>query len=292
MSNIKSIYRSPEAKRKVLELYEKKAKSLDFPYQEKDIATSFGNTRVLISGNKEGKKLVLFHGVHAGSPLALESIRNLQSSFHIYTIDTIGQATKSAETTINIKDDSFAIWADEVLDNLSITKADFLGVSYGAFILQKLITHRPQRVNSCIFIVPAGLANGDLWPSLTKLTLPLIRFQKTKKDEDLWKFIRHFVPQDDQYMFDFQKAILLGVHMDYRRPGILQKKDVAHFTNPVYMIVADNDVFFPAKKAVKQARNVFNNLKEVHVLKNCKHMPNPSHFPEIEEKIRTWIDQA
>ena len=272
-----------------MELYERKAKNLGFPYQEKDVTTSYGTTRVIISGNEDAKKLVLFHGVHAGSPLALESIRNLQSSFHIYAIDTIGQATKSAETTINIKDDSFAVWAGEVLDKLSITKADFIGVSYGAFILQKLITHRPRKVNNCVFIVPAGLANGDLWPSLTKLTLPLIRFQITKKDKDLRKFIRPFVPEGDEFMFDFQKAILLGVHMDYRRPGILQKKDVAHFDKPVYLIVADDDVFFPAEKTVKQARHVFRNLKEVYTLKNSKHMPHHSHFPEIEKKIMTWI---
>ncbi|HAD97388.1 MAG TPA: hypothetical protein DCG19_08270 [Cryomorphaceae bacterium] len=292
MSNKKSIYRSPEARRKVLALYESKAKNLDFPYREEDVHTSFGHTRVIISGNEQAKKLVLFHGVHAGSPLALESISSLQNHFHIYAIDTIGQATKSAETTLNIKDDSLAVWADEVLTELGITKAGFIGVSYGGFILQKLITHRPEKVNTCIFIVPGGLANGNFWPSLIQLTLPLIRFKITRKDVDLRKFIHSFVPEDDPYMFHFQKAILLGVHMDYRRPGILQKQQVSHFTKPVYLIVADNDVFFPAHKTVKQARKVFNNLREVHMLKNCRHMPHPSHFPEIEQKIKIWLTQA
>ena len=286
---MKNIYKSEKAKLEILSLYEQKAKSLDFPFQEKDIETTFGRTRVLISGNEKGKDLVLFHGIHAGSPLTLESIKNLQKDFKIYAIDTIGQATKSAETTINIKDDSFARWADEVLEQLQINKADFIGISYGAYILQKLITHKPNRVNNCIFVVPSGLANGNLWPSLTKLSLPLFRFLRTQKDEDLRKFVQHFIPEDDEYMFAFQRAILTGLHMDYRRPQILQKKDVNHFTNAVFIIAAEDDIFFPAEKSIKQARKVFTNLKEVYLLKNCKHMPHKSQFHEIENKLKEWL---
>jgi len=287
---MKSIYKTPKDKENVLALYDQKLKSLDFPFIEKDVETAYGRTRVIISGNEKGKKIVLFHGIHAGSPLSLESIKNLQKIYRIYAIDTIGQATKSAETTINIKDNSFALWADEVLEKLSIEKADFIGVSYGAYILQKLIIHRPQKVGECIFIVPSGLANGKLWTSLKNLSLPLIRFQITKKDEDLRKFVRHFIPNDDDYMFAFQRAILTGLHMDYRRPQILQKKDVEHFTNPVYIIAADDDIFFPANKAIVRAKKVFKNLKEIHLLKNCKHMPDKSHFVEIEDKLKKWIN--
>lgn len=287
---MKGIYKTPHDKEKILALYEEKLKSLDFLFMEKDVETAFGRTRVIVSGNDKGKKIVMFHGIHAGSPLSLECIKNLLEVYKIYAIDTIGQATKSAETKINIKDNSFALWADEVLDGLSIEYADFIGISYGAYILQKLITHQPQKVGKCIFIVPGGLANGDFWPSLKNLSLPLIKFQITIKDKNLKKFLRHFVPEDDKFMFAFQRAILTGLHMDYRRPQILQKGDVEHFTNPVYIIVADDDIFFPAEKVFAQAEKVFKNLKEVHYLKNCKHMPNPSHFVEIENKIRQWID--
>lgn len=287
---MKSIYKTPKDKENVLALYDKKLKSLDFPFIEKDIETAYGRTRVIISGNDKGKKIVMFHGIHAGSPLSLESIKNLQKIYKIYAIDTIGQATKSAETTINIKDNSFALWADEVLENLSIEQADFIGISYGAYILQKLITHKPEKVGKCIFIVPSGLANGDFWASLKKLTIPLIKFQITKKDKDLRKFLYHFIPEDDAYMFAFQRAILTGLHMDYRRPQILQKKNIEHFTKPVYIIAADNDVFFPADKAIARAKKVFKNLKDVHLLKNCKHMPDKSHFIEIENKLKTWIN--
>lgn len=233
--------------------------------------------------------MVLFHGVHAGAPLTLEAIKKLRSKYSIYAIDTIGQATKSEETVLNIKDDSFAIWADEVLEKLEIERANFIGISYGGFILQKLITHRPTRVAKCILVVPAGLANGNFWPSFTKLSIPLVRFLISKKDKDLRSFLKAFVHEDDTYMFEFQKAILLGVHMDYRKPAILKLSQVKGFKSPVYLMVADDEIFFPAEKTIQKAKEVFENLQEVYVLKDCKHMPHHSQFEEIQNKIDTWI---
>ena len=286
---MKSIYKTPQAKIAIMGLYDKKLRSLNFPLEVKDVDTSFGNTSVIVTGNPKGKPIVLFHGVHAGSPLTVESVKGLLATYQFFAIDTIGQATKSAETTINIKDDSFAVWADEVLDNLAITRADFIGISYGAYILQKLMAFKPSKVGKCILIVPSGLSNGSFWPSLVKLTLPLIKYLITKKDKDLIKFTKSFIQEDDSYMQEFQKAILIGLHMDYRRPQILRHEQVEHFTNPVYIIAAENDVFFPAKKAIAQAKKVFKNLKEVYILKNCKHMPYGTQLIEIENKIREWI---
>lgn len=286
---MKSIYKSSQAREEILLFYDQKAQSLNFPFTEKDVLTSFGKTRVLISGKEGGKVIVVFHAIHAGAPLTMECIKNLEKDYKIYAIDTVGQATKSAETTINPKDDSFALWADEVLEKLNIEKADFIGVSYGAFIIQKLIKHKQHKIGKCIFVVPCGFANSDPWSSLTKLILPQVKFQLTKKESDLRKFLRSFAPEDDKFMFEFQRAILKGMHLDYKRPPILQKKDVEGFSNPVYLIVADEDIFYPAQKCINQAKLVFQNVGDVHILKGSKHVPHNKYFEEIEKKIHEWL---
>ncbi len=285
-----TIYKSEEAKKTVLSLYDEKLQSLKIPYQEIDVNTSFGTTRIIKTGNENGKKIVLFHGINAGAPLTLEAVLDLRKRYLLFAIDTIGQATKSAETVLNIHDDSYAIWAEEVLNQLSIQKANFIGISYGSYILQKLVTHRPQKVSKCIFVVPSGLVNGAVLPSLFKLSLPLMRFMITKKDKHLQSFTKAFVPSNDTFMFRMQKALLLGVKIDFRRPHLLKAKDVEHFTKPVYMIVADSDIFFPGDAAVKRAKKIFPNLKATHFLKNCKHMPHKKDFDEIQVKLKEWID--
>ncbi len=286
----KSIYKSTEAKARIHALYQERLKSLNFPFETFDISSQYGRTRVMKTGNPAGKKVVFFHGVHAGSPLTLETVAGLRDSYELIALDTPGQATMSEEHEIELKDDSFALWADEVLSKMGIDEADFVGISYGAFILQKLITHRPQKVRQCILIVPSGLANGDLWPSLKKLTWPLLKFLMSKKDKHLKAFVKQFVPEEDEFMFRFQREILTGMNMDYRRPNILQEKDVASFNKPVYLMVAEHDVFFPAQKTITKAKEVFSNLIEVHCLKDSKHMPAASQFMEITTRLKAWID--
>ncbi|RLD27614.1 MAG: hypothetical protein DRI54_00775 [Bacteroidetes bacterium] len=286
---MRSIYKNRKAKQDLMNLYNEKLLSLNIDYTEIDVETQFGKTRIIRTGKPGGKQIVLFHGINAGAPLTLEAVKELGDTYTLFAIDTIGQATKSSETALNIKGNSYAIWADEVLTKLNIQKANIIGVSYGAYILQKLISYYPQRVEKCIFIVPSGIVNGKLWESLTKLTFPLLRFMITKKDKHLQAFIKSFVPQEDEFMFRMQKLLLTGVNIDYRRPTLLKKSDVEHFDNPVYMIVASDDIFFPGEEIAKRSKLIFKNLKEIYFLKTSKHMPSKSSYPEIQSKINGWI---
>jgi pimeloyl-ACP methyl ester carboxylesterase len=288
---MKPLYKNLEAKAQLMRLYEEKLASLGVDYEEVDIMSSYGNTRVIITGNKKGKPIVLFHGINAGAPLTLEAVKELREDYLLYAIDTIGQATKSDETRLDIHDDSFALWAAEVLHNLNIKEAYFIGISYGAFILQKLISHRPDLVSKCVFVVPGGIVNGKFMESMIRLTFPLVRFLITKKDSDLLKFSKAFVPDGDEFMLRLQKALLLGLNMDYRRPALLKENDVRDFGSPTYMIVADDDVFFPGLQAIDRAKSLFKNFKEAYVIQNCKHMPDKGHYPEIQQQIKIWLAQ-
>ncbi|MCK0159439.1 alpha/beta fold hydrolase [Allomuricauda sp. F6463D] len=287
---MKSIYKNEKAKKAIMSLYDEKLSSLNIDYVALDIETQFGNTRVIKTGNSKGKPIILFHGINAGAPLTLEAVKELRDDYQLFAVDTIGQATQSAETVLNIKDDSYALWADEVVEKLNIENANYIGISYGAYILQKLITHKPKTVDKCIFIVPSGLVNGNFWESLTKLSFPLIRFMITKKDHHLKAFTKAFVPENDEFMFKMQKLLLLGVKIDYRRPILLTKKDVLHFKKPIFIMVASDDIFFPGKGAEKRSREIFSNLKEVYFLKNTKHMPSKETYPEIQMKIKEWLN--
>ena len=284
-----AIYKNKQAKIDLMNLYDQKLQSLLIAYENIDINTKFGSTRVVKAGNDNGKKIVLFHGYNAGAPLTLEAVTGLMDTYCFYAIETVGQATKSDETTINIKDDSFALWADEVLEGLQISSANFIGISYGAFILQKLITNKPDKVANCIFVVPSGIVSGNVWESLTKLTIPFLKYKITKTNKDLHSFIKAFVPENDTFMMKMLTLIMKGVKLDTRIPKLLKKKDIAHFNKPVYIIAAKNDVYFPGEKIQKRSAELFNNLQEVYLLKNSKHMPSKKNFKEIQQKIKEWV---
>jgi hypothetical protein len=77
--------------------------------------------------------------------------------------------------------------------------------------------------------------------------------------------------------------------MDFRRPILLKASEVEQFKAPVYMLVSNNDVLFPGPAAVKRAKKIFKNLKDVHTQKNSKHIPGKENYPEIQQKIKSWI---
>jgi pimeloyl-ACP methyl ester carboxylesterase len=226
---MKNLYKNEQAKTAIMSLYEEKLKSLQIDYEEIDVNTSFGKTRIIKTGNESGKLIVLFHGINAGAPLTLEAVKDLRKDYLLFAIDTIGQATMSDENRINIKDNSYAIWAEEVLSQLRIKEAFFIGISYGAYILQKLVKYKPVIVKKCIFVVPSGLVNGKIGVSITKLSLPLIRFLITKKDAHLKKFIKAFVPEEDEFMFRLQKALLTGLIYGLSKTNFTRRKRCTKF---------------------------------------------------------------
>ncbi|MCC5927923.1 MAG: alpha/beta hydrolase [Cyclobacteriaceae bacterium] len=287
---MKSIYKNQEAKRKMMALYDEKLQSLQIEYQSRYLETRFGKTHVITTGNEQAAPLILLHGINAGAPLTLEAIKNLGDAFCLHAIDTPGQTTRSDENRINIKGPDFAEWLHDVMQGLGIEKAHFIGVSYGAFILQKMMTYYPEKIRSAVFVVPAGLCNGPVYRSFVHLTIPLIRFLLSKKDRHLARFLSAFSDAEaGSTMFEMQKIMLLETYMDYRRPGLLKKQDVANYKSPLYVVVAADDVFFPGDKAIQRCREIFSNVQDVHILKTSKHMPNASCYPAMEARIREWL---
>ncbi|MEX0312857.1 MAG: alpha/beta fold hydrolase [Allomuricauda sp.] len=285
-----SIYKNNQVKTDLMNLYDEKLKCLQIHYTNIDVDTAFGRTRVVKTGNSEGKKIVMFHGYNAGAPITLEAVKGILDRYCFYVVETIGQATKSEESSINIKDDSFALWANEVLEKLEMQKANIIGISYGAFIVEKLMAHRPERIAKCILVVPSGIVNGNVWESNKKLTLPFLRYKITKQEKHLRAFLNAFAPIEDDFLYKMLSLIIKGVKLDTRIPKLLKPEAVKNFTAPVYIIAAKNDVYFPGEKIAQRSKELFSNLKEVHLLENAKHMPSKNSYPIIQQKIVEWIN--
>lgn len=284
-----AVYKNPEAKRVLMELYDKKLAACNIEFEDIYVDTYAGKTHVVATGPKDAPPFVILHGINAGAPLALEAIKGLNKKYRIYAIDTIGQATKSAENVLPIKDESYGKWMAETITELGLKAVPIVGVSYGGFLLQRLIMHAPQMVTKAIFVVPAGLVGGPFLRSMKELTFPLMRFMFSKSDKNLIKFISAFCSDMDEHTVLMQKTLLSGVNIDFRRPKLLQVKDIKGFESPVYAMVADNDIFFPDDKALERCKIIFKNFRESYILKNSKHIPALASYPEIERKIGEWL---
>lgn len=58
----KSIYRTPQGEKKLLDIYDRQLSELEIEYDMKNVDTRFGHTNVLVTGSQEKQKIVIFHG--------------------------------------------------------------------------------------------------------------------------------------------------------------------------------------------------------------------------------------
>lgn len=133
------LYKTEEAKRTILALYDQRLQRCAPEHESRYMQSTYGQTHVILAGNREKPALIVLHGVHAGAPMALECMTSLFPHFCIYAIHTIGQATRSAETKLSYTDGSFGFWLDQTLEQLKRESVAVVGISFGAFPLQKLI---------------------------------------------------------------------------------------------------------------------------------------------------------
>lgn len=285
-----SIYKNPEAKITMMKLYEDKLRSCGFEqFEDRYIKTSFGKTHVIISGPEHAEPLVILHGINAGAPMAMEPLAHLNKERRLIGIDTPGQAGKSDERRLKMNSDEYGQWLSETLNGLNLENVDIVAVSYGAFLLQKLIAYAPQKIKKAIFIVPSGFVSGPMLASMKLLSFPLIRFLITKKDEHLKKFLSAFYGDIDNFAMNMQRTLLLGFKMDYSRPLLMKESESKGFDQPVFVMVADTDVFFPGPKALERCKVLFKNIKGTHLLVGCKHIPGKERYGEIAERIEFWL---
>lgn len=151
------IYKSAEGERLVRERYLSFLKHWPVPNQQIRIPTNQGETFVVASGAEGAPPLLLLHGGAANSAMWIGDIRAYASSFRVYAIDMIGEAGLSAPSRPRLSSDAHALWLDEVLRGLSVTRTAIVGVSLGGWLALDYATRRPEVVERIAVLCPGGV---------------------------------------------------------------------------------------------------------------------------------------
>jgi pimeloyl-ACP methyl ester carboxylesterase len=127
------------------------------PNEQRRIATRHGETFVVVSGPEHAPPLVLLHGAQANVLAYIGEARAWSQHFRVYAIDMIGEAGLSAEVRPPLDSDAHALWLDDVLDGLGVTRAAFVGTSLGGWLALDYTKRRPQRVEKLALLCPGGI---------------------------------------------------------------------------------------------------------------------------------------
>jgi pimeloyl-ACP methyl ester carboxylesterase len=127
------------------------------PSTQMGIETRQGRTFVLACGPEDGPPVVLLHGAQANSAAWLPDITRWSTRFRLYAVDMIGEAGLSAPVRPDLGTDAHALWLDDVLSGLNVSRPAFVGTSLGGWLALDYASRRHGAVHALGLICPAGI---------------------------------------------------------------------------------------------------------------------------------------
>ena len=282
---MKSLYKSEQGKKKILNLYDEKLASLNIDYHYKTIDTTYGQTNIIITGHDSNPPILIVHGSNGCAPIALETYANLSSKYQVYAIDVLAQPNKSAETRLNMKDDSYGKWMFQVITQLNVKDITLAGFSFGGLVILKLLEYNESNINQVFLSAPAYIVNGNPIKALFKIFMPMKRYIKTEQPKYVEKFLAELFTARDEFAIKYLSEVFIHFHMDFTPIPVIRKDKAKQIKTPITLIAAKQDIIFPGLKMSKRAKSIFPSLKRTILLDNSKHVQNQTDNKKIEEMI-------
>ncbi len=127
------------------------------PKTELYVPTCQGSTFVVACGPENGPPVVLLHGAQANAAAWILDVALWSKKFRLYAVDMIGEAGFSARVRPGLAGNAHALWLDDVLSGLGLSRAAFVGTSLGGWLALDYASSRPAAVQALALICPAGI---------------------------------------------------------------------------------------------------------------------------------------
>jgi pimeloyl-ACP methyl ester carboxylesterase len=282
---MQSLYKSEFGKNEILNLYNQKLKELEIEYKYRVIDTDFGKTNIIVAGDLTKPPLIIIHGSNGCAPIALETYPTLSKKFQIFAIDVLAQPNKSAETRLSMKDNSYGLWINELINKLELKNVTMAGFSFGGLIILKTLIQNESNIKEVFLSAPAFIVNGNPLIALFKIFIPMKRYIKTKKTKYLEKFLESLFSEKDEFAHNYLSKVFLYFNMDFSPIPVIKKEEALFIKTPITLIVAKKDIIFPGVKMMKRANKIFPSLRNTLLLEDSKHVQNRRDNTKIEKLI-------
>lgn len=245
---------------------------LELALEVRTIATSFGATRVLVTGPEDAPPLVVLHGMMASAAHLLPELGSLVRSRRVYVVDVLGQSPMSEDRRLDLKDGSYERWAIEVLDGLALAKTAIFGVSWGGFVSLRLARTHYERVTALVLLVPAGVIKNGLWAGLRDGGWAFLSYKLFPSEARRERFMRSLFTTLDPDWVAFIDDAFRRFKPDLRIPPLATDAELAAVRCPTLVFGAELDGSFPGQKLLDRVKSQLPTA-ELELLSGSKHCP-------------------
>jgi len=282
---MESLFKSELGKKEILALYNEKLNELELEYEYKRVDTDYGKTNIIIVGDSTKPPIIIVHGSNGCAPIALETYPTLHKKFQVFAIDVLAQPNKSAETRLSMKDNSYGLWMNDLINQLELKNVTMAGFSFGGLIILKTLVQNESNIKEVFLSAPAFIVNGNPLIALFKIFIPMKLYIKTQNNKYLDKFLQTLFTERDEFAHKYLSKVFLYFKMDFTPVPIIKKEEAALIHTQITIIAAKKDIMFPGVKMIKRANKIFPSLKNTVLLENSKHVQNRADNSKIEKLI-------
>lgn len=284
------IFKTKSEKQAYLNSYDKALKLWDIPYWEENIKTTYGTAHVIIAGPKNGKDLILLHGMDASSTMWYPNIKPLAKNHRIYAIDFIMEPGKSTLTTKPLSSDEIVILYNEIFDHYRLKKFDIIAASRGGWIATLLATQKGNSIDKIVLLSPAQTFKFIDKVGKTTSALMLKLFPSEKK---FGKTLKTFSTHPEKISPVYKRQFYLANKYAKSNSSMFKMHPFSYdelksITNPVLVLIGDRDVI-NSEESLERAKKYLANGK-TQIIKDAGHFLSIDQSKNVNEATIDFLE--
>ena len=272
------------------------------PYESITVPTRYGDTHLLAAGPTDAPPVVLLHGME-GTGLSWEpQTAVLHTAFRVYALDIMGSCGKSAPVRLSHENAAYAEWLEDVMTELRLERASFVGISNGSWRVMKFATQAPERIEKAVLMSVNGLVPVRFPYRLARyverdavrtvvegvtgrvLTRDLVR---------LWAslfVVPRGVQPDPQ---ELEWFYLLAKYYRYRfPPGPVGDDDLRMLAAPTLVMMGQHEHFFDIHAAIGRARRLLPDLRAGEIIPGVGHNMATDNPDLVNARIMRFLQHT
>jgi len=286
MSKYLSVFRSNSGEKQVLEAYDSIMDSWPVPYEDLFLNTCLGRTHVIASGPTTAPPIILIHAFYASAASWFQNVGSLSKSYRVYAVDIIGDPNKSKPIKFIRRLSDFVDWFNDVMNELHLDQADFIGNSVGAFHIMNFALNSTQRVRRMILIGPAA----------TFLKISPFYIHTFPGGMTGWTFlVRHAIrwieneaPLEPKFHTLFYLIMKYGKSANQVFPAVFTDEQLKRISTPTLLIYGEKEVIYDYHLAIQRAEQNLHNVK-TEIIPRGNHLTAVSQPHSINLSILNFL---
>jgi pimeloyl-ACP methyl ester carboxylesterase len=287
-----SLYKSAASYRKVMAHYDTALQNMDIPYESRYVETRFGATHAVVSGNENGKSVVLWHGGNANAASWVLWITALAPTYHLYAIiDTIGDMGKSAPSRPPKRGPAYGQWAADTLQGLGLKQANMIGISNGGWLILKLGGVAPEMIGSAVLMSSAGFRPMSKMFLLRFMILyVLFRSPAEVARRFLVMLEPPGAPPPGPEALELFALLMGGFRLGQKSPPMVSDAEIRRLAAPTCLMMGQHEVTCDPYKVIERGLSLLPNVISAEVVPEVGHLMDHSQPDWVVARVTGFLE--